>query len=253
MMNHLSTIGFDVRNSEEFFSLAREVKQQSQVFSVNNGQYLKWAGNDGEQLWIQVDKDDNLIGMNPHFKGQSSVSIELDKRLQRHSDSLLDGCFHGWVGPVTGDLDQRLRPLLIDLPDAAFHSNLKLPGRVNAQIAAFTHDIKLYDALPEEKAKNKCHEVKFAYNSAVAANLFRRHSVSNEIPDAMASLSGTVVDAAYRQNQITGTSYYWMLVSTLGGSYDVVADQALLPTLPAAGCRLTGTFWLSAKLTALMH
>jgi hypothetical protein len=48
-------------------------------------------------------------------------------------------------------------------------------------------------------------------------------------------------------NVISGAQYWWALVDTLGGTFDVVIDPALLPDQPRAGNVVSGWFWLSGR------
>ena len=43
-------------------------------------------------------------------------------------------------------------------------------------------------------------------------------------PESHAVFTGHVIVGGVRQNSITGRAFYWALVDTLGGRYDVVID-----------------------------
>jgi hypothetical protein len=64
---------------------------------------------------------------------------------------------------------------------------------------------------------------------------------------------GHVLAAGERINVLTGHAFYWALVETLGGAYDVMIDPELLPSVPAAGGVLSGSFWLSGRIIARCH
>jgi hypothetical protein len=51
-----------------------------------------------------------------------------------------------------------------------------------------------------------------------------------------------------RTNELTGCSFCWALVKTLGGTVDVVVDPALLEATPRVGSIVKGVFWLSGRL-----
>jgi hypothetical protein len=69
-----------------------------------------------------------------------------------------------------------------------------------------------------------------------------------EPPEPHALIAGQVVDASVRANAITGKPFLWALVDTVGGTYDVVIDPALLQRSPRAGDIVSGWFWLSGRL-----
>ena len=48
--------------------------------------------------------------------------------------------------------------------------------------------------------------------------------------------------------KLSEASFYWILVDTLGGLYDVVVDPTLIAEPPTIGNIVSGTFWLSGRL-----
>ena len=48
---------------------------------------------------------------------------------------------------------------------------------------------------------------------------------------------------------VTGHPFWWALVDTLGGTFDVVIDPELLPAAPRRGNVLQGWFWLSGRIS----
>jgi hypothetical protein len=59
-----------------------------------------------------------------------------------------------------------------------------------------------------------------------------------------------VLAADEKVNVLTGRAFYWALVETLGGAYDVVIDSRGLSGVPAVGGVLSGSFWLSGRIIA---
>jgi hypothetical protein len=57
-----------------------------------------------------------------------------------------------------------------------------------------------------------------------------------------------VLAAEEKINTLTGHAFYWALVDTYGGAYDVVIDPSLLPGVPAVGGVISGSFWLSGRI-----
>ena len=99
MPSQFSAIGFDVTSGEELAALASRVSDRAETITVSEGQYLKWAPPSGEQLWLQVNRTGDAMGMNPHFAGKSSVRVGLETRVIRESHTPLDGTFLGWANP----------------------------------------------------------------------------------------------------------------------------------------------------------
>jgi hypothetical protein len=249
MPSHFSTIGFEVQSNDQFVALARQVAGTGETIAGKGGQYLRWSGGGGEELWLQVDGDGDLVGMNPHFSGRSSVRVAVHGRVQRDKDSVLDGAFEGWADPPVegrGADPRGAYPLVFDSPDAGTYGELQLPGVAEVQIAAFAHEIAYHDT-PEAFAASP---VGLAPQAFIPAGLLTPEGGRSEPPEAVAIFAGHVREAAVRHNSMTGREYYWALVDSLGGSYDVVIDRTLLPAPPAPGGVLSGTFWLSGRLIA---
>ena len=248
MPNHFSTIGFDVQSKEEFVELAQLVKSKSQCIVTRQGEYFRWTGNPGEQLWLQYDSKGEFLGMNPHFNGKSSVKIELLSCHRRQCDSMLDGTFQGGTKTPRTLHDENVSKFLFDVPDASNYFDLDLPQIASAQIAAFAHEISNQtsgDQCNEAKLNN---ELKFIYQSLEDFYALSDEAMIVDLPEAMVKLSGEVVESTELKNQITNRPYYWALVDTIGGSYDIVIDKSLINYLPMPGHVLSGTFWLSGKI-----
>jgi hypothetical protein len=250
MPSHLSTIGFQVASEEELGQLAVRISRQATAMNTRDGRYLHWAGRSGEELWLQLDKSKELIGMNPHYAGKSRIKVRLTARLNRPQDTPLEGAFHGWANPgqeaegmAEGDY-----PFVFDTPDSAMHSDLVFPAVVDVQIAAFAHSV---DCFPNEEAfiKSQQHaKTMFAPRSFIPSGLFTRGGATNEPPPSTAIFTGQVIETEEKRNSISGIAYRWALVETLGGCFDVVIDPSLLSEIPNSGGFLSGSFWLSGRL-----
>ncbi|MNN72218.1 hypothetical protein D3C81_1882320 [compost metagenome] len=48
-------------------------------------------------------------------------------------------------------------------------------------------------------------------------------------------------------NELSGRSFIWSLVKTLGGEIDVVTDEELISNEIKVGGIISGSFWLSGK------
>lgn len=248
MPSHLSTIGFDLHTHEDFVALANRVASDAETIVCANGQYRRWAGGHGEELWLQIDRESALIGMNPHFSGKASLRIGVQSRVHRDDDTSLDGAFYGWADPQDASVDSGVCPLVFDTPDAAVHDKLQLPSILTVQIAAFAHEIAIYASLEEYDASPEGRDFKLASKSFIPSGLFSPDGTSSDPPHAHAILTGHIVESASKTNMLTGGAFHWALVETLGGSYDVVVDPRLSPLLPQPGGVLSGSFWLSGRV-----
>src|SRR5262245_3733248 len=117
MASHFSTIGLPVKSQDELLALAERAADDCASLGCPQGRYLRWSSPGGAELWLQVDADNDLVGMNPHFSGESAVRVRLTSRITRPGGTPLGGAFHGWAAPAGGDPEGGCYPFVFDAPD----------------------------------------------------------------------------------------------------------------------------------------
>jgi hypothetical protein len=249
MSNHFSTIGLSVRNQQEFVALAKQIAEMGEPLPVKRGQYLCWRSDSGAELWLQENPEGQIIGLNPHFTGTSNLQLALVHVVQRPQDTTLDGAFYAWAEPNKDNPLHGTYPFVFDVPDFLLYPNLSLPLVVTAQIAAFARELQVYES---ETAYDRLQggNFHFASRSFIPSGLFTPAGEKREPLQAMAIFTGHVLQCEQKANELTGNAFYWLSVETLGGVYDVVVDPQLVPEAPPIGGIISGTFWLSGRLTA---
>jgi len=246
--SQFSAIGFTVSSGEDLAALASRVAERAETIDAPAGQYLKWAPPSGEQLWLQVKRNGDAMGMNPHFEGKSSVRVAVEARIARDAHTPLDGTFLAWANPPAGAVSGGDYPFVFDCPDAATHDALALPATLTAQIAAFAQTISVYESHAVYDAAQAAQGQSFGSRSFIPSGLISPSGEPVTPPESHALIAGEVVEAGERRNAVTGQPFWWALVDTVGGTFDVVVDPALL-TLPIApGNVISGWFWLSGRL-----
>lgn len=248
MPSQFSAVGFRVSTGEDLSALAGRVAGEAETIKVAGGEYLKWAPPSGEQLWLQVSPKGDGMGMNPHFAGKSEVRVGVEARISRQGHTALDGTFLGWANPPAGASTGGDYPFAFDCPDAATHLQLELPVTLVAQVAAFAQQVTVYPSREAYDASQAAQGLSFGSRSFIPSGLFSPMGEPVNPPEAHALFAGHVVEAEPRQNWITEAPYWWALVETLGGTFDVVIDPALVSDAPRAGNVLSGWFWLSGRL-----
>ncbi|MFQ5795765.1 MAG: hypothetical protein ACE5JP_12035 [Candidatus Bipolaricaulia bacterium] len=247
MPSHFSTIGLRVASKEELAALAERVAPISDQIEVKSGRYFRWSSESGAELWLQVDRQNNLIGINPHFTGSSVVRVGLTKSVTRSDDTVLDGAFYAWADPEEDDPETGSYPLVFDCPDSHSYSDLRLPSLAKAQIAAFAHELLVYES-PEAYDESQTDGLKFASQSFIPSGLLALQAESIEPPEAYAIFTGHVLKCESKFNDLTEEPFHWALVETLGGVYDVVIDPEFIEVPPVVGGIVSGVFWLSGRL-----
>ena len=248
MPSQFSAIGFNVASGEDLAALASRVADRAETVDTPAGQYLKWAPPSGEQLWLQVKYSGDAMGMNPHFEGKSSVRIALEARVVREAHTPLDGTFLAWANPPAGAEAGGDYPFVFDCPDAGVHEALALPATVTAQIAAFAQTITVYASRTAYDAAQAAQGLSFDARSFIPSGLISPSGEPVTPPESHALIAGEVVEAAERLNTVTGEPFWWALVDTLGGTFDVVIDPSLVGTPVRPGNIVSGWFWLSGRL-----
>jgi hypothetical protein len=247
--SQFSAIGFTVSSGEDLAELASRVAERADTINAKAGQYLKWAPPSGEQLWLQVKHSGAAMGMNPHFEGKSSVRVALEARVSREGHTPLDGTFVAWANPPAGADTGGDYPFVFDCPDAATHASLTLPVTVTAQIAAFAQQITVYESQQAYDQAQAAQGLSFGSRSFIPSGLISPSGEPVVPPESHALIAGDVIEAEERTNAVTGQPFWWALVESLGGTFDLVIDPALLQDQQIApGNVISGWFWLSGRL-----
>lgn len=248
MPSQFSAIGFTVSSGEDLAALASRVAERADTIDAREGQYLKWAPPSGEQLWLQVKRNGDAMGMNPHFEGKSSVRVAVEARIARQSHTPLDGTFLAWANPPDGAATGGDYPFVFDCPDASTHDALSLPAVLVAQVAAFAQQLSVYASPAEYDAAQTAQGLSFGSRSFIPSGLIAPSGEPVVPPESHALIAGLVVEAAERRNSVTGQPFWWALVDTVGGTFDAVIDPSLLAGPVEPGNVVAGWFWLSGRL-----
>jgi len=243
---HLSSIGFPCATPDDIGALADRVAPLADWIDTPTGTYLRWSGESGAEIWLQLSKDDKLIGLSPHFSGPSRMRVALTEMIVREDATPLDAAFHAWAEPEPGD-EHRAYPFVFDCPNPRAHGDLRCPTTATVQVAAFAHEVELFPSVEDFEAAQAAREVKFELPSFIPAGLFSADGMSLRAAESVAVMTGVVKETARRHNDLTGDAFYWARLRSLAGEYDVVIDPALTPEPPQLGGVATGLFWLSGR------
>ncbi len=238
----MTSIGFEVHSREDFERLAKYVLTIGNRIKTKKGIYSFAQTGKGIELWLQLNKSNEVIGLNPHYSGLSRIKVGITNEIITDSNSILDGSFHAWADPKDESVESGSYPFLFDMPNRANYGEVQVPQILYIQLTAFAHELSVYND-ENEFNKSQDSDLKFATESFIPSGLFG----DEETPSATAIFTGIVVDTSIITNEHTGATFSWSLVKTLGGEIDVVADKELLSKEIIPGGIISGSFWLSAK------
>jgi hypothetical protein len=247
MPSHLSNIGFQLETEGAFEQLAFRAYDEGEAFETEEGTYVRWSPGEGVELWLQLDREDSIIGVNPHFTGGSLMRVGLTQRINRSEGSLLEGAFYAWANPEGDEPESGDYPFVFDTPDYHLHSALSLPSVVSVQLSAFAHELQSYES-DQAYDESQPEEIKFASESFIPSGMFAPEGDSIDPPLAYAIFAGHVLETSIITNPATDNAFIWTKVRTLGGEVDMVADPALLNGPVVKGGVVSGSFWLSGRI-----
>lgn len=236
-----------INEQAEFAALANRVGPLATPIKVRRGAYWRWCSDCGAELWLQTNAENELVGMTPFFCGNGKIRVRVTAHLCDKHYAGLDGSFHGWADPDVGHAESGAYPFVFDVVDYHRHAMLKLPTTVEAQIAAFAHEVNVFPSLDAYRA-SQTGELQFASQSFIPSGLFSAAGELTAPPQAHAIFTGHVLAASIKTNSLTNERYYWAHVDTLGGSFDVVIDPAICAAVPERGGVLSGSFWLCGRI-----
>ena len=246
MPSHMSDIGFQLNSEDDFHQLVAQACEEGEALEADNGTYIRWSPGEGIELWAQLDRDNDVIGLNPHFRGKSLMRVGLVQEVARPDGTPLDGAFHAWANPSEGDAESGEFPFVFDVPDYQLRK-VQLPSILQVQLAAFAYELQSYES-DEAYEQSQSEEIKFASESFIPSGLFTPEGGATAPPLAQALFTGHVRETSIVTNPITKNDFCWAKVRTLGGDVDVVADPVLLNGLLVEGGVVSGSFWLSGFL-----
>ena len=246
-MSNFSNLGFKITTQEEFYQLLEYVHQLSKQIKVKEGKYSVFTDRSGAQLYLQFNSNDEFIGVNPHFEGKSKFKVYITDKIT-NEESGFDGAMKGWADPDdTHDEPSGAYPLVFDIPDFKIISSLKVPKIVAIQLIAFAQEINFYDS-EKDFHRSQTKDLKIASKSFIPSGLFSLYEkVEKSPPEAEGILSGLIKDFELKKNEVTSENFYWLLVDTLGGEVDVVADTGFFDNPPVKNGIIHGQFYLTGR------
>lgn len=244
-MSNLSDIGFPVQSEEEFAVLLEQAFEAGQQLPVAEGIYVCYLDMSGAELWLQLDHEGGLMGLNPHFRGETRRTVALAKQIDR-PQSPLDGAWLAWSGPTDpDDPESGDYPFVFDLPNALLPPLPHITDQVQIQLTGFAQQLSYFPTLEAFETEQEG-DFPLANEAFIPISLFGEELP--EAPEAFALLTGKIVRCEQRLNQLSGHSFYYLVLHSFGGELDIVADPELFDEQPQLGAYLQCHCWMSAQI-----
>ncbi len=259
--NYFNVIGFKANSTEALSALISSLLAKGgEKQPCAAGYYHRLPSAGGPELWVHMQKAADAgadpyiaVGITPFFEGEGRAPIRVRAMRQRPDDNHFEGSFYVEIGPTIA---------LIDVVDFARFAGQPVPYRATAQIVAFPHELAVFENEDVFQASQADKTLKFASRSFLASGLFVRGKGSGDVvfldpeadefrASARAFLTGEALKTERRRNPETGQEFTWALIGTTGGTFDLVADDAVLPYGLAPGMIVEGEFWLCGRLVEI--
>ena len=249
MANHFSPIGFSVDSLESLGQLVDQLRPHAEPHPSNQGVYWAWTASSGAQLVIQEGHGGELVGITPCFEGESRNTVRVNEMIHRQSDSPLEGAFAGWLSPSDEDPFDGACQICFDVCDFDRHSSFTggEPRQLGVQLSAFPEEITLYPDCEsfDCEASGEC---SLSSQGLIPLGLLGLDGSPKGEPSAQVVLNGHILKVEKRINPSSGRAFYWTLVESFGGCFDVLIDPQSCEGVPVAGGVVSGTFWVVGRV-----
>ncbi len=251
MANHFAPIGFSVNSLEDLSQLVDQLRPHAEPRPSNQGVYWVWTGGSGAQLVIQEGLGEEVVGITPCFKGDSRNTVRVEDIFHRQSDSPLEGAFAGWLSPSVNDPFDGACQICFDVCDFYKHSSFFGHQSLNleVQFSAFPEEITLYPNC--ESFESEHSDCSLSSQGLVPLGLLGFDGSPKDEPSAQVLLNGHILKTEKRINPFSGEAFYWVLLESFGGCFDVLIDPQSCDGVPVVGGVVSGTFWVVGRVLSM--
>ena len=248
MADHLAALGIGSDSPDERQDQVRRILGSSKPHSQRgDSMTLRWTDPSGAELWIYLDQTGAMKAVQPHFKGGTRFSMELQEVVDRKKLSPFDGGFLALT--QTGGKNPTLGggfPVVFDAPDFPDVKEAFLTSKHDVELAAFAVELNAYPS--EEAFKEAQPEMKpLELPVFIPAGLMG--ITQGESPTAHALIVGSLLDSSEITNELTGKVFHRILMETPAGPLDLLVEPDLMPEAPEKGQILQVGAWISGRLS----
>lgn len=250
MSSHFSTIGFPVRNMEEYWALARRATEAGVRNATPDGSALvRWAVDSGPEIWTNISRGGDVLGAVPFFSTGTSYRMSVTATGD-DPDEEMEGWIDGWLEPSEDDEPfSGAFPLRVSLVNYALaRSRLGVfPSVHRLEVVALAHEADLFeDEAAYASAPGEIYRVPIG--SFVSSAHFAADDEEQAFSEATALVTGRITSARLLTNPATAQSFWWVQLAVGGVTLHTFADGETLGGEPLEGQILGGSFWLLGRL-----
>ncbi len=233
--DNFAAIGLAFEDEDEFVVLIERALTGGRSIAVDQGRYVVAADGNGAELWFGLDKSDQILSIDPYFRGKGTVRTQLTNVVQDLTRTGTSATLHGWAEPAAAsDGSGGLYPFLVDVLDWAHNATRPLPFEMALGVAAFPWTVTVYDDEAAYGEETRDREPGLASQAFIPMGLFHAEA-SVDPPAAIAWFTGRVLERAVYQNPWGRGAYGWALLESAGGQFDLMLEPAALTSLPQIG------------------
>lgn len=250
MSSHFSTIGFPIRNMEEYWALAKRAAETGVRNPTPDGSALvRWAVDSGPEIWTHLNRGGDLLGAVPFFSTGTSYRMSVTGTGD-DPDEEMEGWIDGWLEPSEEDEPYSgAFPLRVSLVNYALARNRLgvFPSVHRLELVALAHEADLFkEEAAYASAPGEVYRV--PVGSFVSSAHFAADDEEQAFSEATALLTGRIASARLLTNPATSIPFWWVQVALGGVTVHTFADRETLGGEPLEGQILGGSFWLLGRL-----
>ncbi len=216
---------------------------RSKLVGASRGNYRVWRSQQGAELWFHypqrplqqrhLAKDKPAqpeparpVAVTPFHRGLSSCPIKIGRYLAVDRVNPLEGSCMAWLPPPPGGGHEQV--IVLELAPYGLQPLRTPPHTTTAQIVCFAHAVWAFkDATAYSRETPSNRRIQAGSVSPVTESDVPEIKLSyRQSPITLALATGTVRRAIRHINPETREPYYWMLLETKRGSFDVIANPA---------------------------
>lgn len=246
MSIRVHALGFPAEWSAATAELLTAVAEhKAREVTTRKGKYRLWRSLQGAELWFHdplpapprpalLRRSASTAGeeivrpritaVTPFHRGLSKCEIKIGRFLTLDRTNPLEGSCLGWLpSPVAGGREQ---VIVLELAPFALHDLKTPPYKTTAQILCAAHAVW---AWPNATAYNARTPTKRRIQAGTFAPVTEADVPEVRLtyrasPVTLGLATGIIRRSIRHLNPVTGTPYYWLLLETRRGTFDVVAN-----------------------------